>query len=205
VVSTDSIDFGTVGIGTGTYTKLLSVKNISNFALAVSVNATGLPTPPFKASGASSFTLRPNGSSTIPVTFTPTQPGAPQGTMIVSARDGESATVSVKGVAEGPVLVAPTTLDFGTLKVGQSKTMTLRIGNSGLTVLTGSFETSNLVAPFAAVLSAGGKFRIVHGASYSAIIRFAPRATGPFSGTITIVSNDPSNPSVTVTVQGSGG
>jgi hypothetical protein len=36
------------------------------------------------------------------------------------------------------------------------------------------------------------------------MVRFAPRATGPFSGTIMITSNDGNNPSVSVRVTGSG-
>lgn len=202
-LSAAAIDFGTVGTGTGTQTRSFSIRNVGQNTLKVAVDATGLPTPPFKAPGPHPFKLNHNQAKTILVSLTPTQPGAAQGTIVISADNNDIGGVNVKAVAQGPSLAVPTALDFGTVKVGRSKTMTLSIGDSGLGVLTGSVDVRGLKQPFAPV-SGGGKFRITHGTSHTVMIGFAPRATGSFSGAITIIANDPNNPSVTVTIQGSG-
>jgi HYDIN/CFA65/VesB-like, Ig-like domain len=201
-LSTNSIDFGTVGAGTGAHAMAFSIKNVGRTALSVDVDGSRVLAP-FKAKGTGSSALKPHRSRKIIVTFTPTQPGSSQGTIGISASNGESADVSVTGVAQGPSLSVPSTLDFGMVKARHAKTMPLSIGDLGLGVLTGTVNSSGLKPPFA-VVSGRGKFRITDGHSHGLKIKFTPRSAGSFSAPLAIISNDPSNHSVTVNVKGSG-
>jgi outer membrane protein assembly factor BamB len=198
-LSTTSINFGIVSAG-GTYMKSFVLKNLGDKVLGVVINSA----PPFKVAGTGSLTLPTNAASFVTVTFAPTGPGAAQGTVVLSGNDGEVGSVGVSAVAQGPAVSVPVTLNFGIVKAGQSKALTLSIEDSGLGALTGNVDASGLKPPFAAA-SGTGKFTIANRTSRAVMVRFAPRAAGPFSGTITITSNDPNHPSVSVSVSGSGG
>jgi sugar lactone lactonase YvrE len=202
--SPDSIDFGTLGTGTGHFTKSFAIENRGNVPLGVTIDTSGLPNPPFEISRTASFKFGPNYFKTFRVTFTPTQPGSQQGIVGFSGSDGSTVAVSVNAVAQGPTMLVETPLrDFEVVKVRHVRAMTLSLANTGLGVLTGKVDTSGLKPPFS-VLSGKGRFKIKYGESHRAKIKFAPRSKGPFSGRITVTSNDPNNQSVTVTVQGSG-
>jgi outer membrane protein assembly factor BamB len=95
-LSTTSINFGTVSTG-GTYMRSFVVKNLGDKVLGIKINVA----PPFKVAGTGSLTLPPNAASFVVVTFAPTEPGAAQGTVVLSGSDGEVGSVSVSAVAKG--------------------------------------------------------------------------------------------------------
>jgi hypothetical protein len=127
---------------------------------------------------------------------------------VASAR----ATVSLRGqgsaapVVEVPAIeVTPASLAFGTVTIGQAKDLTLTVRNAGGGVLAvsqmqvplGAFSPFSLVSPTAPFTLAGG-------ASQSVTVRFAASAAGNQSGSLTIASNDPARPSVSVALSGTG-
>lgn len=99
-----------------------------------------------------------------------------------------------------PDISVPTSLAFGSVTVGTSKTKTLTISNVGAAALTitditvagSQFSRGTLPGPIAA------------GSSADVNITFSPTSTGSKSATLTIVSNDPDEPSVTVELSGIG-
>jgi hypothetical protein len=64
-------------------------------------------------------------------------------------------------------------------------------------------DASELAPPLSVTAGAGG-FALGHSQTHKVTVEFAPTATGPFSGTITIYSGDPRHLTVTVTAKGRG-
>jgi hypothetical protein len=104
------------------------------------------------------------------------------------------------GGAVAPDISVPASLAFGSVAVGTSKTKTLTISNVGTAALT-----------ITDITVAGSQFSrgtlpgtIAAGSSANVNITFSPTSTGSKSATLTIVSNDPDEPSVTVALSGTG-
>lgn len=101
--------------------------------------------------------------------------------------------------------VSPTTLDFGTVAVGQSVTLTTTIQNLGPVDLTVSGLTLqggqgfSLSAP-----SPQPPFVVRPNESVDVFVDFAPTAEVPSSDVLRIASNDPIDPLVDVTLSGVG-
>jgi len=101
------------------------------------------------------------------------------------------------------IIVDPTSIDFGSVRLTQSDTRTITITNGG---------TANLI--ISSISDPGGQFTIVNKPalpltipstqSITLNVRFAPIFTGPANASFAIGSNDPLNPSVTVSLTGIG-
>jgi len=101
------------------------------------------------------------------------------------------------------IVVDPTSIAFGSIRVTQSDTKPVTITNVGL---------ANLVV--SSITDPGGAFTIVNKPSLPLTIastqsvtinvRFAPISTGPTSASFTIGSNDPATPVVIVNLSGTG-
>ena len=96
--------------------------------------------------------------------------------------------------------VAPTSLAFGTVAVGSSSTSALVVisntGTADLTI-TGTTTSAGDFVPTQCTSVAPGQ-------TCSFTVTFSPSAGGPQSATLTIASNDPARPSVTVSMTGTG-
>jgi len=93
-------------------------------------------------------------------------------------------------------------LDYGNVCVGSSTTKDLNICNSGKTDLVVNSITSS--DPEFAVVSATFPLVISPDACFPVQVKFTPSSSGSLSATLTIQSNDPTNPSVTVQAIGNG-
>ena len=101
------------------------------------------------------------------------------------------------------IIVDPTAVDFGSVRITQSDTRTITITNGG---------AANLV--ISSITDPGGQFSIVNKPavpltiaseqSITITVRFAPLSIGPTSASFAIGSNDPLNPVVNVSLQGIG-
>jgi HYDIN/CFA65/VesB family protein/ASPM-SPD-2-Hydin domain-containing protein len=101
------------------------------------------------------------------------------------------------------IVVAPTSIDFGSVRVTQSDTRTITITNGG---------AANLV--ISSISDPGGAFTIVNKPalpltlqsteSVTLTVRFAPIFSGQTNASFTIQSNDPNAPVSTVTLTGAG-
>jgi hypothetical protein len=177
-----------------------------NDVAALSVSSIAAAGSGFSVTTATSFTLQPNASQTITVRFAPGSAASFNGTLTIASNDSASpAAVSLSGTgvaALAPVIgVTPTALDFGTVAAGQTKDLTVTINNRGTAVLTiNSGASSN--ARFTLVNPT--PFQIGPGSFQFATIRFAPVSSGAQSGAITLNSNDPATPAVTINVTGTG-
>ncbi len=100
------------------------------------------------------------------------------------------------------ITVTPPALDFGSVGAGQSKDLTLTIGNTGSAALL--VTSINITDNRFAVIFPQPPFNVAAAGQLALTVRFAPTSGGSAGGTLTINSNDPVKPSVPVTLTGSG-
>ena len=93
-----------------------------------------------------------------------------------------------------------TSVAFPPTFVGAVHKETITIRNDGGLTLTGS--VGSLSAPFS--VSPSGSFSLEKKKSLRLVITFSPASTTPATGQLTITSNDPTHPSVTVNLTGTG-
>lgn len=92
---------------------------------------------------------------------------------------------------------------FGSVTVGGNATNTLTIYNDGdANLVIGTL--SGLGAPFSLVNNNCSGKTVASGGSCTVGVRFAPTATGNFTGTLNVPSNDADDPNIAVAVSGSG-
>ena len=97
------------------------------------------------------------------------------------------------------ISLANTSLDFGEdVPAGESRTLKLVVQNTGGTDLS----ISNMESDLEGVTFSLTELMVAPGDSATVDITFTPSEGGPFSGTITISSDDPENSSVTVALSG---
>jgi len=110
------------------------------------------------------------------------------------------ATVTVSGGGSPQISVSPSSLSFGSVAVGQSKSMTLSIKNGGTAALTISSLSSDNKAFAAAIPPAS----VAAGSSTTLAVQFTPATATTQSGTLTLASNDPASPVVKIALNGTG-
>ena len=102
-------------------------------------------------------------------------------------------------------LVSPSSIDFGTLYVGQDSTQKITIKNDGnvnLSVSDLSFSTSSSSTFSYTYDNLNGD--IAAGATDSIFVTFAPDSAATFNETIKITNNSTNNPLIEVTLAGTG-
>ncbi|HKQ08650.1 MAG TPA: choice-of-anchor D domain-containing protein [Blastocatellia bacterium] len=103
-----------------------------------------------------------------------------------------------------PVInVAPTSIEFGSVRGGNTATQKVTITNQGGVDLVIT-QISNPTGPFTILSKPATPLTLASGASIELTVQFQPPATGRFAGSFTITSNDPSTPVVTVILGGTG-
>ncbi len=91
-------------------------------------------------------------------------------------------------------------LNFGIVNIGYPENLTLPVSNDGTDILTVTGIVPN-IAEFSVDLT---NFTLAPGEDTIVNVAFAPVDTGEVWGTLTISSNDPDEPSLTVSVSGEG-
>ncbi len=193
--SPSPVAFGNQRVGTSrTQTVTLTNRGTSTITIS-SITSTG--------SAAYSFTgpalplaLAPNGTTTLDVTFAPTTRGSASGSISVVSDDPSSPTtliLSGTGVQPEAVL-SVTSLAFGDQRVGTSSTaMRVTLTNTGngplnlnSVAIPPQYNVSNIVTPSI----------VAPGASIIFSVSFAPTVAGPVSGSVSIVSDAPTSPTI---------
>lgn len=101
------------------------------------------------------------------------------------------------------IVVAPTSIDFGSVRVTQSDTKTITITNGGAAPLTIS-AISDPVGPFTIINKPVLPLTLQSTESITLSVRFAPIFAGRADASFTILSNDPNTPVVTISLTGIG-
>ena len=203
-VNPSSVNFGKVSVGKQS-TQSVAISNTGKSV--ISITQATFSNPQFSLSGAAfPMSMAAGQSGNMIVALTPTSSGNVTGTMTVQGSDGTSPAVvnlSATATSSGPqISLSNNSVQFGTVSVGSTGNAVLTISNAGgsdLTIsvisLTGSeFGETGVTTP--KTISAGQ--------SVPMSLTFHPTASGAVSGSVTITSNDPSTPTVTVNLSGSG-
>lgn len=215
-VSSASLNFGSVAVCQSASLTL----TISNTG-AASLNVSAINLPPGAFTRTPPSLVVPGGSSAaVQVTFTPAAVGPAGDTMTLVNDDPDPAKqnlaigLSGTGTPTPPpaITLSPTALNYGATLVNFFIGKRITVQNTGpCTILDVNLTSSSAVfpvtsdpnpvavPPFMTVTQS-----ISPGASQSFVVVFAPTATGTASETLTVASNDPANPSLTVALSGTG-
>ena len=204
-VQETAIDFGTVAFAQQVQ-QTITITNTGTADLEITgiqSNMSGLTFDPVM------FTLEPNGSQTVTITFPSSVEGEFSGNITISSNDLKSGTqtLSVSIIVQPPpvpvIAVQQTPVNFGTIEAGQTGEQTITIANTGtaplaITNIEGDGDMSGLTFE-------PSMFMVEPGGSQMVTVTFPSSAEGTFSGSITISSNDLERGnqtlSVSVTVQ----
>ncbi len=188
-VQQTAVNFGTIEAGqTGQQT--ITIRNTGTAPLEITgiqSNVSGLTFTP------STFTLAPNGSQTVTVTFPSSVEGTFSGNITISSNDPDRATrtLSVSVIVQPPpapvIAVQQTAVDFGTIEAGQTGQRTIAIMNTG----TAPLEITGIESDVSGLTFDTTMFTLAPNGSQTVTITFPSSVEGTFSGNITISSNDP--------------
>jgi uncharacterized repeat protein (TIGR01451 family) len=200
--SPPSLSFGQQVVGTTSATMPVTITSTGTTGLAV----TGASASGDFAADASDCTAKPvppGQACVIQVSFSPSASGDRSGTLTIKSNAQSSPdTVALSGTGIAPVItVTPDTLHFGSVLVGSSSApQAVTVGNAGDSPLTvqsatasGPFAVSDDACTGAGAIPPGGTCQIAV---------FAPAASGPAAGILTIASD---GGTATVALSGSGG
>jgi hypothetical protein len=195
------VNFGSVGTDVvPAKIKTFAIKNSSKKG-TLTGTVKGLPAPYTVEAGAGDFSLPPGGAKPVTIEFAPTTVSAKNPALLtVDSNDPKHPvkTVKISGVAVGGKLSVPASLSFPTTTtLSHALPKNLTIKNTGLGVLTGSFS---LTAGDYFITSPVAKtFTLDHLATDVITIESNPfplptKGVEKYTGTLTILSNDPKHP-----------
>jgi HYDIN/CFA65/VesB-like, Ig-like domain len=150
-------------------------------SVTVSSSATPTATPTSTPTATATATATPTPTATRTATPTPTPTPSPK--------------------QHGKLKLSKHLLNFRKVPVGQTAERTLVIKNRGKGELNGSVADPG--APYT-VISGGGGFTLAHGQKVRVTVGFDPSVAEASAGALTITSDDPLHPAVSVTLRGSG-
>lgn len=178
-VTPTSLSFGDLTIGESA-TETFTIRNIGGGRLTGEVEeACG----DYTIVGSAEYDLMAGQQQSISVRYAPSNVGADNCT--ISVGSGCSAvSCSGSGDYEPECVVAPTTLDFGTVTVGYSEDRNFQITNTGGRVLTGSVSES---CPDFSIVGATS-YSLSAGQSRTFVVRYMPQDSGSDGCTITASS-----------------
>ncbi len=198
-VNPASLDFGTVDISNSS-TLNFTIANTGSADLLVSgVIMNGSLAfnfgPPISA-----VLIPPNSSDMISVTYTPLAETTDTATIVITTNDPDEPTVTIPLIGQGNALAPeinldPALLDFGSVQIGNSVTLTTQIQNLGETALTyADVGTCGTVSGDFLIPIASGSIPANSSAPF--MVTYTPSDMGADTGCIRIASNDPDEPVV---------
>ncbi len=210
-VSPSSLAFGTLGIGHYAE-RAIVIQNSGTGPLTISAQALGGTNPgEYAVIRMITTPIAPGQRDSVVIQFAPTQAGARSARYSFASDDPAQTAVTVNLTGTGVVsdlpdiVVNTALLDFGTVPRNRDSVLMIRVANVGTApLLVGSQTIGGVQA---------GDFSLVRSCAATVpplgtdtiLVRFAPQASGQRSATLTIPSNDPQTPTVTVTLRGRGG
>src|SRR6202522_1572004 len=200
VANPGSEAFGNVATGSNSQKTITLTNNGNASATITAVSATGTG---FSAMGLSNpLVLAVNQSTTFTAQFAPTTAGAVAGSILITSTASDpTVSIALSGTGvQGDLTSNPASINFGSLLVGASGSVSVTLTNAGTASVASSsgsasgtgFSMSGLTP---ATLNAGQ--------STSFTAKFSPTTAGSASGSISIGSNAPGSP-LSIALSGSG-
>ena len=200
VANPGSEAFGNVATGSNSQKSITLTNNGNTSATITAVSATGAG---FSAIGLSTpLVLAVNQSTTFTAQFAPTTAGAAAGSILITSTASDpTVSVALSGTGvQGNLTANPASINFGSLLVGASGSVSVTLTNSGtasVAISSGSASGTgfSMTGLTPSTLNAGQ--------STSFTAKFSPTTAGSASGSISIVSNAPGSP-LSIALSGSG-
>jgi hypothetical protein len=196
-IEPSSLNFGSVPVGT-TSTDSVLVQNVGTDTLrifsAVSDNPDFTVTP-------GSATLLPSTARVFRIGFTPSSPGiSTAGIVLTHDAPGGTDTIRVSGTGSvAGIAINPTTIDFGTVPVGLSRTDSVTIQNDGNDTL----RVFSVVSDNPDFAVTPGSATIAPSSSRVVQVVFTPASAGLSNGEI-VLTHDAPGGTDTIRVSGTG-
>ncbi|MCF7794517.1 MAG: choice-of-anchor D domain-containing protein [Candidatus Cloacimonetes bacterium] len=201
----DDYDFGNVTIGQPASVEL-PVTN--NGTADLVINNLDFTLDDFYSDETLPITITPGSTTDVTVIFDPVNWGQLNCSLFVNSNDpvnpSEEVTLAGYGVNSDPSLVVtPTSLNYGSVRIGALTGKYLEISNQGsgnLEITQFEFDDNQFILDNTVTLP----LTIAPANSENVRIWFSPQVSGGIAGTLTIHSNDPANPNLAVTLNGTG-
>ncbi len=197
-VQETAVDFGTVEVGQPIQ-QTITITNTGTAPLEITGIESDVPGLAFDTS---KFTLEPEGSQTVTVTFPSSTEGTFSGNITISSNDLERATqtLSVSVIVQPPpvpaISVQQTAIDFGTVAFAQPIQETFTVQNTG----TAPLEITGIESNVSGLTFEPSTFTLEPNSSRTVTVMFPSSTEGTISGNITISSNDPDRATQTLSV-----
>ena len=196
--SSKNVSFGAVSVGASS-TKNITLSNTGGLPLTI---ASVTSSDPHFTLTPEANTIAPNGSIDATLRFAPTAKRALDARIVIesnSFRGPDTIAVSGSGIAVAAIEVDRHAMDFGNVKTGSSKSLALKITNTGNDTLT----ISSIVSSHAEFTVDIASRVLAPGEAFDDSVRFSPAESGAVSAELTLTSTAPSSPTI-VTLAGTG-
>ena len=202
-VNPAAADFGDVAV-TQTSSRLITLLNNGDAPLTVSSITS--PSPDFSLTAPALPAVIPSlGTVTLTVGFAPASLGTQSSSFVITSNavNDPVVTVNLSGTGVTNIAATPSTVDFGTVPVGQT------IGPNNITIE----NTGNASLTISAISAPAGDFSVTYGAlpivlspggTTTVGAFFSPTSAGPHTSSFTVSSNAVGTPTLTVNLQGNG-
>jgi hypothetical protein len=209
-VNPNPYGFGAVLVNT-TATGALYIRNVGTQELQVdAISLTGTDAGQFAiAPGSVPFTVAPDATHNLDVTFTPTSVGSKTATVQLTSNDPNEGSLNVALTGSGStpteIEVSPLSHNYGGVSVGASgvgRFTVTNLGGANLQV-TGTSLTGPNANQFA-ITAGGGSFTLATGASRNIDVSFSPTSAGDKNAALQLVSNDQDEGTLDLLLNGSG-
>ncbi|MFN7935933.1 MAG: choice-of-anchor D domain-containing protein [Bryobacteraceae bacterium] len=151
------------------------------------------------------FTLAPSDVAEVTLRFEATEAGVVNGVASIESSDPATPVMRVPVRARAvesyipEIAVSPSTLDFGTVNAGQQRELTLTVQNVGSATL----NVSSIGSSHASVTATGTtRFALEPGAQRAVAVQLRASTAGALTGSVTVTSDDPDRPSVSIALAG---
>jgi hypothetical protein len=209
--SPSSKDFGNVPTGTQSPAQTITITNSSGRdALNISaLSVTGAFANQFTIQNntCDGVALTAGGSCTVSARFEPTSDGAKQGTISIASSDPDgTVAVPLSGTGSAPpdIQTSASSLNFGNVRVGTSSSaQQLTISNLGGAALSIASTAIGNAAFTKSDDNCTGQ-SVAEGGSCSLKVTFSPSSAGSVNSQMTIMNDDPDEPSTIVSLSGTG-
>lgn len=193
-LSTSSIGFGSVLIGSSATAKPVTLTNNQNVPLT-NINISISGSTSYSQVNTCGTSIPANSQCTITVTFTPTVAGAQTGTVnITDSASNSPQTIALMGLGVLPVSLNPVSLNFGNQLVGTtsgSKNITVT-NHEGVTV---TFTNITINGTNSSDFSQSNNCTsLLPGATCTVTVTFTPSAIGTRTATLVLADNATNSP-----------
>lgn len=202
--SPGNVNFGNQAYGTSSAAVPISLTNTGASAITFSnIAVTGTYSSYYPESSNCPTNLAAGDGCTVYVSFAPAASGSFSASLVISSNAyGSPQSISLSGNGVAPVTLSATSITFGTVMTGSSKTATaIKLTNQMSVPLSGINISVTSGTAFTQTNTCGSS--LAAGAQCSISVTFAPTATGTQTGTVAIADSAANSPQ-NIALQGSG-